>query len=168
MNQHDQMRKHILDLYNAVSKACGDLEKAVKATIKSQGSDYKAIKQALAAEPEPTVEPSEDAKRTLANPPERIYLQVGDVDAEFPGEIHWRDVTWCADQIERNDLVYVRGDLAERAPLVRLTDEEIDSVATLKASALYRLCNKPERDDLKSAYKEIANAVMDAMQERNK
>ena len=51
MNQHDQMRKHIFDLYNAVSKACGDDEKAVKATIKSQGGDYKAIKQALAAEP---------------------------------------------------------------------------------------------------------------------
>lgn len=51
MNQHDQMRKHIIDLYNAVSKACGDDEKAVKATIKSQGGDYKAIKQARAAEP---------------------------------------------------------------------------------------------------------------------
>ena len=79
----------------------------------------KHAKQALAAQtdhiPEATkmVEPSEDAKHTLANPPKFIYLQVGDVDAEFPGEIHWRDVTWCADQIERSDLTYVRIDLVQ-------------------------------------------------------
>lgn len=60
---------------------------------------------------------SEDAKNTLANPPERIYLQVGDVDAEFPGEIQWRDVTWCEDEVDHTDLMYVRSDLAiESAP----------------------------------------------------
>lgn len=88
MNQHDQMRqalailqhfrKHVdmeENTYNELVETCDNME------------------QALAAELAPTVEPSEVAKRTLANPPERIYLQVGDVDAEFPGEIHWRDVT---------------------------------------------------------------------------
>lgn len=58
-------------------------------------------------------EPSEDAKRTLANPPERIYLQVGDVESEYPGEISWRDVSWCAEQVQRSDLVYVREDLKQ-------------------------------------------------------
>lgn len=74
------------------------------------------------------VEPSEDAKCTLANPPERIYLQVGDVDSEFPGEIHWRDVTWCADQIERTDLAYIRSDLAKPVELVRLTEDDLEKI----------------------------------------
>lgn len=132
---------------------------------KQNYSDFSEhAKQALAAQtaPEraPTVEPSEDATRTLANPPERIYLQIGDVDAEFPGEIHWRDVTWCADQIERNDLVYVRSDLAERAPLVRLTQEEVHQLIKEQHGKSVEGSNI-----LPFTY---ADAIMDAMQERNK
>jgi hypothetical protein len=59
-------------------------------------------------------EPSEEARRTLNNPPERIYLQVGDDYSDFPGEIHWRDVTWCKEMIGRYDLTYVRSDLIAR------------------------------------------------------
>jgi len=61
-----KLRKHILDLLNAVSKACGDNQAMVKATIKSQGGNYKAINQAL-TEPDHTpdvtkmVQPAPDA-----------------------------------------------------------------------------------------------------------
>lgn len=73
-----------------------------------------------------TTEPSEDAKRILNQPPERIYLQVGDMESEFPGEIHWRDVTWNEDRIERTDLVYVREDLAAKPAEDNYTADELD------------------------------------------
>lgn len=100
------------------------------------------------------VEPSEDAKRTLANPPERIYLQVGDVDSEFPGEIHWRDVTWCEDQIGRADLMYVRSDLVKPAKLVRLTFKEVWE-ARQEARQRYDGFTDPQNL--------LAEAIMDAM-----
>lgn len=107
------------DFSDAYQGAREDAEIWKKRALEAEGLNRKFIadinSHTFMGEPaqpvRPAVDPSEDAKRTLANPPERVYLQVGDVDAEFPGEIHWRDVTWCEDQIERTDLLYVRSDL---------------------------------------------------------
>lgn len=73
-----------------------------------------AMAQISGTQPEKITEPiepcppSEHATRVLNNPPEQIYLQVGDIESDFPGEINWRDVTWSEDKIERSDLVYIK------------------------------------------------------------
>lgn len=80
-----------------------------------------AMEQISGTQPEKITEPiepcppSEHATRVLNNPPEQIYLQVGDIESDFPGEINWRDVTWCEDQIERSDLVYISQKACELA-----------------------------------------------------
>jgi hypothetical protein len=42
------------------------------------------------------------------NPPDRIYLQVGDIDrdCEFAECESSGEVTWCADKINDNDIEY--------------------------------------------------------------
>lgn len=113
MNQ-DQMREALQQLHDE-AKQCIKNREAI-----SPFYILKITMRALHDEPAKP-EPSEDAKRTLANPPDRIYLQVGDADSDFPGEIHWRDVTWSDEQVERSDLVYVR----QTAPMVSVFDEVV-------------------------------------------
>lgn len=90
-------------------------------------------------------EPSEDAKRILSQPPERIYLQVGDDESEFPGEIHWRSVTWCEDPVENNDLVYVRSDLVRPAVVEGL----IETLRELGATAFSNVDRDKAREALR-------------------
>lgn len=43
----------------------------------------------------------------VSNPPERIYLQVGDIDTDCEfSECERSEVTWCADQIHDTDIEY--------------------------------------------------------------
>lgn len=98
------------------------------------GANVYTTPQPAPLQPEP-VEPSEDAKRTLNAPPERIYLQVGNAESDFPGEISWRDVTWCDEQCERNDLMYIRSDLAQPAPDVRELVEALQRFARIDLCA---------------------------------
>lgn len=120
-------------------------------------------KQALNHTPDTgkMVEPSEQAKHTLANPPESIYLQVGDAESEFPGEIHWSAVTWCDEPVLRSDLMYIRSDLTRPRKLVRLTESELLKAFTTSEGR--KLSFEHERQ----WFLMCSKIVMDAMQRIN-
>ncbi len=45
----------------------------------------------------------------MKNIPDKIYLQIGaDCDADDFNELSLEDIDWCADQINDNDIEYVR------------------------------------------------------------
>jgi hypothetical protein len=47
-------------------------------------------------------------KPKVLNPPERIFLQVGDIDEDVQWAEEWAcgEVTWCADQQFDSDIEY--------------------------------------------------------------
>ena len=69
--------------------------------------------------------------------PERIYLQLGDDESEWPGEIVWSDVTWCDEQIFESDQLYVRSDRVsgiekQRDDLVKSYLEQAEAMARMR------------------------------------
>ena len=47
----------------------------------------------------------------MKNVPEKIYLQVGENTDQFDNFNKLVGVSWCAEQINKNDIVYVREDI---------------------------------------------------------
>jgi len=156
MNQNDQMLREALRLLHHVTPS-DDASESLLFKIEH------LLEQALEHTPATgkMVEPSEQAKHTLANPPESIYLQVGDAEAEFPGEIHWSAVTWCDEPVLRSDLMYIRSDLTRPRKLVRLTESELLKAFTTSEGR--KLSFEHERQ----WFLMCSKIVMDAMQRIN-
>lgn len=133
MNQNDQMRKHILDLYNAVCKACGDDTAVVKQTIKSQGGDYKAIKQALNHTPDTgemvdhigdankMVQTAEPLTRGLTDREKAILFPPHPCDFGIPKE-YWESSKYFAEYFAQNQAK------AQPAPDVRELVEALEDM----------------------------------------
>lgn len=158
MNQNDQMRDKAAFLEARRREALGTTASWFHAGVKA-AEDWQALNHT--PDTGKMVEPSEQAKHTLANPPESIYLQVGDAEAEFPGEIHWSAVTWCDEPVLRSDLMYIRSDLTRPRKLVRLTESELLKAFTTSEGR--KLSFEHERQ----WFLMCSKIVMDAMQRIN-